>query len=123
VLDAWGYMPPPQCSPCTSFAEILDSVLVVQKAFTPAERYAYLGYETDTTLAPQFGYTLSQFQTQIAAFSAGLPAAPAAASYFVTNAQSHVVESDMSLEPDYMPWLSQLVADDPSWHDVVYMKP
>ena len=46
-----------------------------------------------------------------------------AATYIVTNEQSHVVESDLTLAPQYLPWITQMVTDDPAWTGGGYAHP
>jgi hypothetical protein len=123
VLSTWGYRAPGGCSDCASkFANILAYDLQAQTAYAPPGRYAYLGFEQDPTLATRYEYTLPEYQTVITMFASGLPTTPTAASLLV-NATSHVVESNSALEPEYMPWLAQMVADDAGWTNVVYPAP
>lgn len=123
VLSTWSYKPPEGCTDCaTKFANILAYDLNAQTAYSPPGRYAYLGFEQDPTLATRYDYTLPEYQTVITAFAAGLPANPTTASLLV-NGTSHVVESMSTLEPQYMPWLAQMVANDSAWASAVIAEP
>jgi len=43
--------------------------------------------------------------------------------FIVTNQQRHVVMSELSLAPQYLPWVTQMVNDDPSWANITYQHP
>lgn len=124
TLSAWGYVAPSGCaSPCNAFSQILAYDTQTQATFSPPGRYGFLTFSQDTTIAPDFLYTLAEYPDVMTAYSNNLPAAPAAATYIVSNEQSHVVESDLTLEPDYMPWVTLMVTDDASWADATYAHP
>ena len=119
IFTTWGYAPPPSCSACTK----LSDVLAADRAAQPASRYAFLSFAQDTVIAPDFGYTLDEYPAVIDAFTATFASDPGAASFIVTNEQSHVVESDPTLAPQFLPWLGAMVSDSPSWASATYAHP
>ena len=88
-------------------------------SWSPPGRFGFLSFADDTTISADLGYTVAQYPAVIQAFSASLPAAPAAASYIVDGIRSHVVEGQYNLAPGYLPWMSEMVSDSSTWSDVV----
>jgi hypothetical protein len=121
LFTAWDYQPPASCaSPCNSFSDVLTYDLGVQQTWSPPGRFGFLTLAEDTVISADFGYTLAQYPGLMDAFSASLPAAPAAATFIVTNLEGHVVESEPGLATDYFPWMTQMATDAPTWPDVVF---
>jgi hypothetical protein len=118
LFTAWGYTAPAGCNGCDSLAKVLAYDLQTQTTFTPPGRYGFLSFTQDTVISVDFGYTLAEYPGLMRAFSAGLPASPAAATYLVSGEQSHVVQSDPKLLGDYLPWVTQMVNGDAGWSDV-----
>jgi hypothetical protein len=126
LLDAWGYVAPTGCaSPCDAFSQILAYDTQTQATFSPPGRYGFMTFAEDTTIAPDFGYALADYPGVMATYSSSLPAAPAAATFIVSNEPqpSHVVESDGTLETQYMPWITAMVTDSTTWADTTYAHP
>jgi hypothetical protein len=98
-------------------------VLAADRAAQPASRYAFLSFAQDTVIAPDFGYTLDEYPAVLDGFTATFASDPEAASFVVTNEQAHVVESDPTLAPQYLPWLAAMVSDSPSWASTTYAHP
>jgi pectinacetylesterase len=118
-LAIWDVASPTGCSPCDSFPDIYAYDRMLQ----PDSRFALLSFAQDTVIAPDFGYTLAQYPSVIQAFTTGIAGDANAATFVVTNEQSHVVESDSSLEPESLPWLTEMVNGDPGWKSTTYAKP
>jgi hypothetical protein len=59
----------------------------------------------------------------IHAFTKSIVGDANAATFVVTNEQSHVVESDSSLAPEFLPWLTQMVNGDSGWKSATYARP
>lgn len=116
TMSLWGFVPPAGCSPCTTFTD----VLAWDRALQPASKFGFLTYAQDTVISKDFGYTLAEYPGLMSQFSTSLASDANAAIYIFSNAQSHVVQSDLSLAPEYLPWMALLVADDPSWGDKTY---
>jgi hypothetical protein len=119
LLGVWGFVPPSGCSSCTSYAD----VLAFDRRSQPMSRYGFLSFAEDTVISKDMGYTLTEFSAVIDAYSSSLASDPNAKTYVVTNEQSHVVESDLTLAPEYLPWVTQMVNDDPTWADATYAHP
>ncbi|MHB8419476.1 MAG: pectin acetylesterase-family hydrolase [Myxococcales bacterium] len=119
LFTVWGSELPAGCSPCASFADVLDYDLSVQQGWSPPGRYGFLTFAEDTTIAPDFGYTLAEYPSVMASFSASLAPDRSAATLIVDGVASHVVESDAALEPVVLSWIGQMVGDDPAWSDQV----
>jgi hypothetical protein len=72
---------------------------------------------------PHFRFpTIDDYGAAVDAFVAGL-SDPNVHSFLVTNEQDHVVESDDTLDAVTLPWISQLVTDDPAWQSTTYAHP
>ncbi len=125
LFAVWNLVPPAGCAGCTSLREILNYDLQTQQnsGWNPSGQYGFLSYLEDTTIGPDFGYLLPDYATAMTTYSGSLPAAPQAATLLVSNKQSHVVESDPTLIPQYLPWMSAMVSRDAGWADVAYMHP
>jgi hypothetical protein len=117
LFRAWNYTPPAGCASCSSFADVLRYDLQVQGGWATPGRFAFLSFTEDTVISADFGYSLSAYPGVMMSFSSSLPAGPAAATFLVSNEQSHVVESDPRLAAQYLPWLTQLANRDPAWAD------
>jgi len=116
LLTAWGTPRPSGCpSPCDKFSDFLAYDLTLQAGFSPTGRFGFLSFEEDTTIAPDFGYSIAQYPGVLATFVATLPGPPATATYLVANHQGHVVESDLSLAPDYLVWMGEMVSRSAAW--------
>ncbi len=118
-LTTWGFAAPAGCAPCQSFAE----VLAFNRKSQPQSKFGFLSFAEDTVISKDFGYTLAEYPALMDAFSASLASDPNAATFIVTNEQSHVVESDLSLAPAYLPWMMRMVNDDPGWSSTKYAHP
>jgi Pectinacetylesterase len=117
LLDIWGTSVP-GCETCDSFRQVLDYDLTVQQQFTPPGQFGFLSFLEDTTISTDFGYDASsQYPALMETFSASLPDSGLAATFFVSNYPSHVVETDPALAPYYFPWMSNMVGRDGGWAD------
>jgi hypothetical protein len=121
AFSIWHYQPPADCGDCTGFPAIYAHA----RASQPASSYALLGYAEDTTISADFGYTLAEYRTAIGDFKASIASDPHAFTFIVDNTvvgmeKAHVVQSDPALAPQYLPWLTQMVTDDPAWSDRTY---
>jgi hypothetical protein len=123
LFRAWNYSPPAGCTSCNSFSDVLRYDLQVQENWTVPGRFAFLSFTEDTVISADFGYGLTEYPSVMMSFSASLPASPAAATFLVSNEQSHVVESDPRLAAQYLPWLTQMLTRDPAWSDQLYAAP
>jgi hypothetical protein len=104
----------------TTLAQLLDYDLQVQTTFSPPGQFGFLSFEEDSTIGPDFGYDAgTQYPGLMQQFSATLPPAPTAATFLVTDDLHHVVESDASLAPQYMSWMTQMVNRNAAWADEV----
>jgi hypothetical protein len=112
----WGITPPAACTGCNSYRDVLD----YDRQLQPNSQYAFLTFSQDTVISGDFGYTLAEYPAVMTTYSQSFASDPNAATYIVTNVQSHVVESDLSLSPDYMPWLSAMVSGGSAWVDTSY---
>jgi hypothetical protein len=119
LLKVWGYVAPEGCDTCTSYPNILRH----DRALQPQSRYGFLSFAQDTVISSRLGYKLSEYPAVMDAFSNSLKDDPNAATYIVTNEAAHVVESDLTLAPDYMLWLSAMANGEASWKDTTYAKP
>jgi hypothetical protein len=119
IFSAWGYAPPTGCAGCNSLRDVYD----FDRQEQPNSRYAFLSFAEDTTIAPDFGYTLAEYPMVLDTFKTSIASDTNAATYIVTNEQSHVVESDLTLAPQYLPWITQMVTDDPAWTGGGYAHP
>ncbi len=119
IFDTWGYVAPAGCSGCSS----LPAVYSFDRAAQPSSRYAFLSFAQDDVIAPRFGYTVAEYPAVVDAFSSSIANDPNAATYIVTNETDHVVESQSALLPQYLPWITQMVNDDPAWKDGTYANP
>jgi hypothetical protein len=119
LFDVWGYVAPTGCAGCNS----LRDVYAFDRAEQPGSRYAFLSFAEDTVIAPRFDYTVAEYPAIIDAFSSSIANDPNAATFIVTNEASHVVESDPTLAPQYLPWITQMVTDDAAWKDETYAAP
>lgn len=119
IFTDWDYVAPAGCSPCTK----LSDVLAADRAAQPASHYAFLSFAQDTVISADFGYTLDEYPAVIDAFTATFASDAKAASFIVTNEQSHVVESDPTLAAQYLPWLQAMVAGSASWTNTTYAHP
>lgn len=115
----WGFQAPAGCSPCSKHAD----VLAFDRASQPNSRFAFLSFDQDVTIAPDYGYTLAEYPAVLSAFTSSFAGDVQAKSFVVTNKAAHVVESDPVLIPDYLPWLGQMVSDDPAWASVTFVHP
>lgn len=122
-FSLWGIVPPADCAGCANLTDILQYDLGVQAGFSPPGQYAFLSYLEDPVISSDYGYTLEEYADQMEAFSASLPASPAAATFLVSNEQSHVVEAEPGNAPAYLPWLSAMVGRDAGWDDASYTHP
>ena len=111
LFNVWGFVPPAGCRPCTRFSD----VLAYDRALQPTSRFGFLSYTHDTTIAPDFGYTLDEYATVIGDLSTSLNQDPQARTFLQTTDQAHVVMSNPQLTPQFLPWLTQMVTDDPAW--------
>ena len=127
-LAVYGFQAPGGCaSPCDSHAK----VLAADRAAQPNSKYAFLSYASDPVISADMGYTVAEYPAVIDNYMNGdggagnysLASDPNAAAFIVTNAQQHVVENEGALAPQYLPWLTLMVNDDPSWGDVTYRHP
>ena len=120
TLARYGFQPPAGCaSPCDSHAKVLAS----DRAAQPNSKYAFLSYAEDPTISADMGYTLDEYPAVIDDYVSSLSSDPNAAAFVVTNKQSHVVDNEPQLAPEYLPWLTLMVNDDSSWADVTYQHP
>lgn len=116
----WGVDVPSGCTSCTTFRNILD----FDRSEQPTSAYAFLSFAEDPTIAPDFGYDpVNDYPGVMSAYSSSFSGDAHAATFLVTNKEQHVVESDVTLPPQYMPWLTKMVNDDGSWADVTYTHP
>ncbi len=111
----WNARFPPACADCTD----LTSTFQYVRATYPDSRYGLLTFQTDTTLPEFFGETDAAFATLIQQFVSGLAPDPNAKA-FVDTSSGHVVlaETDPTAVPFILPWLTQLVTDEPTWATV-----
>ncbi|MFT3698995.1 MAG: pectin acetylesterase-family hydrolase [Kofleriaceae bacterium] len=113
ILTTWGFVAPSGCSPCTKLFDVLET----DRAAQPASKYAFLSFAQDTVIAPDFLYSLAAYPGVMSSYSQGLSADTHAATYIFSNEQGHVVESDLANATKYLPWITLMVTDDPSWAD------
>ena len=118
-FSTWGVIPPAGCVGCDSFRAVFD----FDRQSQPSSQYAFLSFAEDSVISVDFGYTPTTFPPVLDSFSTSLAGDPNAATYIVTNKQSHVVESDPTLIPDFMPWIQQMVANDGGWSDQTFVHP
>jgi hypothetical protein len=111
TFTAWGFVAPAGCDPCTKFADVLAH----DRALQPSSRFGFLSFTHDPTISADFGYTLDEYATVIEDLAASIDKDPQARSFLDTTEQSHVVMSDPALTTQYLPWLTQMVTDDPAW--------
>jgi hypothetical protein len=108
----WGARLPAACTTCT---DANSTFLYMRKTYA-SSRYAFMTFQTDTTLPAFFGVTDQAFATEIQGFVSSLTSDPNATS-FVDTASGHVVlaETDSTAAPFILPWLTQFATDDPAW--------
>jgi hypothetical protein len=116
IFGIWGVIPPTGCNACDSLRSIYD----YDRQTQPSSRYAFLTFAQDTVISARFNYTLAEYPAVMSGFSSSIASDPNAATYIFSNEQSHVVESDAALVPEYMPWLVEMVSDSASWTDATY---
>ena len=119
ALDVWGFVKPTGCSPCETYADVLTAARKSQ----PMSKYGFISYAEDTVISKDTGYTVAEFPAVIDAFVNTLESDPNAATFIVTNKQSHVVQSNLALAAQYLPWFTQLATDDPAWTSKTYAVP
>jgi hypothetical protein len=120
ALAFWGYEPPPTCaSPCTSHAKVLAAA----RARQPDSKLAFLSYASDPVISADNGYTLDEYPVVLDDFVASFADDPNAHAFIVTGEERHVVQAELLLAPQYLPWLSAMVADAPGWANVTYAHP
>jgi Pectinacetylesterase len=118
-LAIWGYTAPTGCVDCTSF----PAIYAYDRGTQPESRFGLLSFAQDTTIAPDFGYTLPEFATVIQDFTTSISDDQNAATFVVTNDASHVVESDPTLAPQFLPWITKMVTHDATWTSATYAHP
>jgi hypothetical protein len=118
-LAIWGYAAPTGCTDCTSF----PGIYAYDRGTQPQSRFGLLSFAEDTTIAPDFGYTLPEFASVIQDFTTSITDDHNAATFVVTNDQAHVVESDPTLAPQFLPWITQMVNGDAAWASATYAHP
>jgi hypothetical protein len=119
-LAYWGFQPPATCTaPCDSYA----AVVAADRARQPNSKIGYLLFEHDSTLWSLFHFpTIDDYGSAIDAFVSSL-SDPDQHYLLVTNAQDHVVESDHAIDAVTLPWIAQMVTDDPAWQSTTYAHP
>ena len=116
----WGVVPPSGCSSCAGFRDVLD----FDRTEQPSSAYAFLSFAEDPTIAPDFGYDpVTEYPTVMSDYSASFSSDSHAHTFIVTNKEQHVVETDPTLAPQYLPWLTRVVNDDPTWANATYAHP
>ncbi|MEO7111619.1 MAG: pectin acetylesterase-family hydrolase [Polyangiaceae bacterium] len=119
IIATWGVAIPSGCTGCNSLRSIFD----FDRAAQPSSNYGFMSFASDTTISKDFGYAVAEFPAVLQTFSDSISADPHAFTYIVTNEPSHVVETDLTLEPEYFPWVTQMVQDDAAWKDGSYAHP
>ncbi len=117
----WAPRVPPGCSDCATIMG-LSKTFAYDRATYPTTRYALLTYQTDSVLPMFYGQTPAQMSMQIQQFVSSLTSDPNAKS-FVELATGHVVmlpTSDTAANNALLPWLTQMLTDDPSWASAQY---
>lgn len=115
-IDAspWKLGKPAACPNCQSLRDIYDA----DRAAQPSSRFGLLTFDRDSTIAPDFGYTVDQYPGVIATFTSSIATDKNAAVFEVDLPDSgadHVVESKLTYATSYLPWMTKLLNDDPTW--------
>ena len=120
LLSYWGYEAPANCvTPCNSFAKVLDAA----RARQPGSRYGLMSFQADPTISADYGYTYPEYATVLDDLVSGWPADGGMRAFIVTNEERHVVMSELALAPQYLPWVTQMVNDDPAWANITFQHP
>ncbi|HEX7667895.1 MAG TPA: pectin acetylesterase-family hydrolase [Polyangiaceae bacterium] len=119
AFTTWGITAPAGCSTCTTYRGFFD----FDRQSRPETTFAFLSFTEDSTISLFFGYTPAEFEPVVTGFSSSIASDPHAKTFLVTNAKDHVVESDLTLTSEVLPWIGQAVTDDPGWTDVTYAHP
>jgi hypothetical protein len=106
-------------TPCNSFAKVLDAA----RARQPGSRYGLMSFQADPTISADYGYTYPEYATVLDDLVNGWPADGGMRAFIVTNEERHVVMSELALAPQYLPWVTQMVNDDPAWANITYQHP
>jgi hypothetical protein len=123
-LAIWGYTPPTGCAaPCDSYQDIL----AYDRQSQPNSRFGFLLYAYDTTISSRYGYTNpADYTAAINAFSTSISSDSKMAT-FIDNQTGcdaqhpcHVLMNDDTAATGYLPWLTKMVNDDPTWADVQF---
>jgi hypothetical protein len=115
LLSIWGGAVPAACSGCTSFLDIME----YDRQAQPASRLGFLSLTEDTTISADFGYTLSEYGPALEdLFSNNFGSDANVATFFVDGDPGHVVESQVALAPDYLPWMTEFVGGGSAWANV-----
>ncbi len=120
LLAYWGYQTPGNCAaPCNSFEKVLDAARQRQ----PGSRYGFMSFQSDPTISTDYGYSLAEYATLLDDTVNAWPADGGMRAFIVTNEERHVVMSELLLAPQYLPWITQMVNDDPAWENITYQHP
>jgi hypothetical protein len=111
----WGVLLPEGCSGCES----LPALYAFDRKTYPNSKFGFMTYQTDSVLPDYFVTTEPAFAAQIQTFIGSMANDPNAKS-FVALSTGHVVlfEQDTTANPFILPWLTQMVNDDPAWANV-----
>ena len=116
AFATYGLPKPTGCNPCTAFSDILAA----DRKLQPGSKFGFLSFSQDTVISKDFGYTLIEYPTVMTDFSASLSADGGSATYLFGNEASHMVQSDRANADAYLPWMTKMVNDDPTWGDLKF---
>jgi hypothetical protein len=113
----WGVRIPAGCTGCMN----LPDVYAFDRKTYPNSKYAFLTYQTDAVLPSFFLTSSTMFASDIQTFITSMASDPNAKS-FQAESTGHVVlfGADPTATPYVLPWLTQMVNDDPAWANTMH---